>query len=94
MIRAAGGFPGLPFEPDLLTALGMIPNEYLAYYYYAHRMLEEQRTSAQTRGEFLLEQNSGLLGDLARLHAAGKTAGMLDRYHAYSRSEARVRSPH
>jgi hypothetical protein len=46
-------------------------------------MLEEQRTSAQTRGEFLLEQNSGLLGDLARLHATGRTAGMLDRYHAY-----------
>jgi len=94
MIRAAGGFPGLPFEPDLLTALGMIPNEYLAYYYYAHQTLEEQRASLQTRGEFLFELNSGLLGDLARLHAAGNSAGMLDRYHAYlaQRSESYVRS--
>ncbi len=83
MIRAAGGFPGLPFEPDLLSTLGMIPNEYLVYYYYAHRTLEEQRGSPQTRGEFLLELNAGLLGDLARLHAAGETAGMVDRYQAY-----------
>jgi len=93
MIRAAGGFPGLPFEPDLLSSLGMIPNEYLVYYYYAHRTLEEQRASPQTRGELLLELNAGLLGDLARLHASGETAGMVDRYQAYvaRRSETYVR---
>jgi 6-phospho-beta-glucosidase len=93
MIHAAGGFPGLSFEPDLLSALGMIPNEYLVYYYSAHQTLEEQRASPQTRGEFLLELNAALLSDLSRLHAAGDSAGMLDRYQAYltRRSETYVR---
>lgn len=93
MIRAAGGFPGLSFEPELLSALGMIPNEYLAYYYYAHQSLEEQRSSRQTRGEYLLELNAGLLGELSTLHAAGDSAGMLDRYQAYltQRSESYIR---
>jgi 6-phospho-beta-glucosidase len=93
MIRAAGGFPGLSFEPDLLSALGMIPNEYLAYYYSSHQRLEEQRSSRQTRGEYLLELNAGLLDELSTLHAAGDSAGMLDRYQAYltQRSESYVR---
>jgi 6-phospho-beta-glucosidase len=85
MIRAAGGFPGLPFEPDLLSALGMIPNEYLVYYYYAHRTVEKQRSSPQTRGEFLLDLNMELLGDLAPLRALGQSDEMVQRYEAYLR---------
>ena len=35
MLRAAGKMPGLPFDADLISALGMIPNEYLFYYYHS-----------------------------------------------------------
>jgi 6-phospho-beta-glucosidase len=85
MIRAAGGFPGLPFEPDLLSALGMIPNEYLVYYYYARQTVEQQRSSPRTRGELLLELNSELQRDLARLRSLGQTDEMVERYEAYLR---------
>ncbi len=85
MITAAGGFPGLPFEPDLLSALGMIPNEYLVYYYYARQTVERLRSSPQTRGEFLLELNTELLRDLARLRALGQSDEMVQRYEAYLR---------
>lgn len=36
MINVASGIPGLPFDPQLITWLGMIPNEYL-YFYYSSR---------------------------------------------------------
>jgi 6-phospho-beta-glucosidase len=85
MIRAAGGFPGLPFEPDLLTALGMIPNEYLVYYYYARQTVEKQRSSPRTRGEFLLELNGELQRDLERLRDEGHADEMVPRYEAYLR---------
>jgi len=88
MIRAAGGFPGLPFEPDLLSALGMIPNEYLVYYYYARQTVERQRSSPQTRGELLLELNTELLRDLARLRALEQTDEMVQRYEAYLRKRS------
>jgi 6-phospho-beta-glucosidase len=32
-IQQAGGMPGLPFSIDLMLEMGMIPNEYLYYYY-------------------------------------------------------------
>ena len=85
MIRAAGGFPGLPFEPDLLSALGMLPNEYLVYYYSSRKMAEKLRSSPQTRGEFLLELNTELLRDLTRLRALGQSDEMVQRYEAYLR---------
>ena len=43
---------------DWVRALGAIPNEYLFYYYFQREATERIRSSAQTRGEFLLEQQS------------------------------------
>jgi alpha-galactosidase/6-phospho-beta-glucosidase family protein len=93
MIRAAGGFPGLPFDSDLLSALGMLPNEYLVYYYSSRKMVEKLRSSPQTRGEFLLELNAELQRDLAHLHALGRADEMVERYAAYlhRRSETYMR---
>ena len=83
MIRAAGGFPGLPFEPDLLLELRMIPNEYLKYYYYARQTVEALRAATQTRGEFLLELNDSVRRDLADLLARGEAQAAVERYRAY-----------
>lgn len=85
MIQAAGGFPGLPFEPDLLLELRMIPNEYLKYYYYARQTVEALQTAPQTRGEFLLELNEEVRRDLADLLARGETPATVERYRAYLR---------
>jgi len=85
MIRAAGGFPGLPFEPDLLLELRMIPNEYLKYYYYARQTVEALRVARQTRGEFLLELNDQARRELAGLLERGDTRAAVERYRAYLR---------
>ncbi|HEY6492710.1 MAG TPA: 6-phospho-beta-glucosidase [Trebonia sp.] len=44
------------FGTDWLRALGMIPNEYLYYYYNTHDAIAGIKRHPQTRGEFLHEQ--------------------------------------
>lgn len=41
------------FGADWLRTLGMIPNEYLYYYYFQREAVERIRTSGPTRGDFL-----------------------------------------
>jgi len=47
---------GRLFGADWLRSLGMIPNEYLYFYYHAADTVAAARSSLQSRGEFLLEQ--------------------------------------
>jgi 6-phospho-beta-glucosidase len=47
---------GRLFGPDWLRTLGMIPNEYLYYFYYAADTVDAIRESRISRGAFLLEQ--------------------------------------
>lgn len=83
LIRAAGGLPGLPFSPDFLAALGMIPNEYLFYYYYARQAVANILKAGTTRGERIAAANLRLYADLEMLNGRGDRDGMLKRYHAY-----------
>jgi len=83
MFRRAGGMPGLPFAPDFIAALGMIPNEYLYYYYHAAQAVRNQLAAGQTRGEQIAALNQALFADLRRLAAAGDDADMLATHRAY-----------
>ena len=47
---------GRLFGVEWLQLLGCIPNEYLYYYYYTRDAVASIRGDAQTRGEFLLDQ--------------------------------------
>lgn len=47
---------GRLFGPELLRALGAIPNEYLHYYYFHREAVAAERAASQTRGAFLLDQ--------------------------------------
>ncbi len=47
---------GRLFGADWLRSIGMIPNEYLYFYYHAADTVAAARSSRQSRGEFLLEQ--------------------------------------
>ncbi len=49
---------GRLFGADWLRTLGMIPNEYLYFDYYAADTLEALRSGVEPRGEFLLRQQS------------------------------------
>ncbi|MDD5370462.1 MAG: hypothetical protein PHQ40_15370 [Anaerolineaceae bacterium] len=52
------------FDYDLIQLLGMHLNEYLYYYYYAERALEQIQRDRQTRGEEVLALNQKLFDTL------------------------------
>ena len=47
---------GRLFGPEWIQTLGCVPNEYLYYYYFTRDAVASIRGGAQTRGEFLLDQ--------------------------------------
>ena len=65
------------FGVDRLRALGVVPNEYLAYYYFAPRIVERMRAGV-TRGQYLLDQQRAFFataaGDPARAVSAWRAA--------------------
>jgi 6-phospho-beta-glucosidase len=50
---------GRMFDGDWLRTLGMIPNQYLYYYYSAPESVAATLEAGQTRGEYLLQQQTG-----------------------------------
>jgi 6-phospho-beta-glucosidase len=55
--EALAGFEeGRLFGGEWLRTLGMVPNEYLYYFYYASDTVDAIRSSPASRGAFLLEQ--------------------------------------
>lgn len=62
---------GLVFGTEWIRQLGVIPNEYLFYYYFNRDAVRGILKSPQTRGEFLLETQGRFFADAA---AAGDQA--------------------
>ncbi len=83
MVRQAGHFPGSPFDLDLVADLGMIPNDYLFYYYHTEEAIRRILGAGRTRGEYLLALNDRFFADLQRLFATGDVAGMAALYRRY-----------
>jgi 6-phospho-beta-glucosidase len=54
----------LPFSPNLLKSLRMVPNEYLYYYYYSRNSVNNILRNEHTRGEEILSENNKLFNDL------------------------------
>ena len=53
-------YPGLPFDPQLIISLGMIPNEYLYYYYYSTQAVNNILSAGESRGEQIANLNMQL----------------------------------
>src|SRR5579875_2288321 len=71
------------FDPDLLALLGVLPNEYLYYYYYRDRALERMRAGGETRGEQISRLSGELLRDLREIDPQRHPARALERYRSY-----------
>jgi 6-phospho-beta-glucosidase len=54
------------FGPEWLRTLGSVPNEYLYYYYFTRETIAAATGAAQTRGEFLREQQAGFYREAAQ----------------------------
>lgn len=48
------------FTPDLLQFIGHVPNEYLYYFYYREKAVENILHSGKTRGDIILEINQAM----------------------------------
>jgi 6-phospho-beta-glucosidase len=55
---------GRLFGPQWLTSLGVVPNEYLHYYYFNRETVHAYRTAERTRGAFLRDQQAGFYAGL------------------------------
>jgi 6-phospho-beta-glucosidase len=65
---------GRLFGGEWLRALGMIPNEYLFFYYFASDTVGALRSGLQTRAEFLLRQQAAFYGENSRTPEAALEA--------------------
>lgn len=83
MITQAGTLPGLPFSAELIQDLGLIPNEYLYYYYYNRQVVEHILAAGRTRGEQLAELNQQLYAELGRLYCSGDIRAMREAHASY-----------
>ena len=57
---------GRLFGPEWLRTLGALPNEYLYYYYFTREAVGSILEAPQTRGEFLLDQQSAFYDTVGR----------------------------
>ena len=71
------------FDHELIRALGLIPTEYLFFYYSRTRALENQRRQGSTRGEQIAQMNESLAHTLLQRHAANDDPGALAAYIEY-----------
>ena len=76
-------YPADLFDPALIQALGLIPTEYLFFYYRQRTAMENQHAVAATRGEELLELNTRVMVELESHLKNGDPAGALRAYRAY-----------
>ncbi len=62
---------GEVFGREWLRDLGLIPNEYLYYYYFNRDAVRAILDSGQTRGEFLVEQQTAFFDRVAKCEGPG-----------------------
>jgi 6-phospho-beta-glucosidase len=71
------------FNPSLIRNLGLIPTEYLFFYYARSRALENQRTARATRGEEIARMNESLFSELSADLQSRKPMQALETYENY-----------
>ena len=96
--EALAGFEeGALFGADWLRSLGMIPNEYLYYFYFAAETVAAIRSGGRPRGAYLLEQQAGFYAGNGSDALAAWRAARSERersYMAEARSAAGVAAEH
>ena len=85
-------YPADLFDPELIQTLGLIPTEYLFFYYSQRKAYRNQVRAGASRGEELARMNAGLFDQLACEDAAQALATyrayLLQRNASYLKLEA------
>jgi 6-phospho-beta-glucosidase len=83
LIKSSNSVPGLPFDPELITNLSLIPNEYLYYYYYNSRAVNNILHASECRGEQIARLNLQLYAELREKYNHRDFEGMQAAYQSY-----------
>ncbi|MFN7945520.1 MAG: 6-phospho-beta-glucosidase [Blastocatellia bacterium] len=73
------------FDPEMIRGLGLIPSEYLFFYYCQQRALANQRAAGASRGEEIESLNASLFDQLRAAVNAERHAEALTIYRNYLR---------
>ena len=76
-------YPADLFPPELIRALGLLPTEYVYFYWFGRKALQNQQSAGATRGEEILRLNASLMTGLSSDLSAGKPLEALERYKRY-----------
>ena len=76
-------YPARLFEPEMIRALGLIPTEYLFFYYARSRAYENQRSAGATRGEEILAMNRHLFTSLSSAISSDRRSDAIRIYKEY-----------
>jgi 6-phospho-beta-glucosidase len=71
------------FEPELVRMIGMVPNEYLYFWYYRDRAVANIQAAGETRGEQVRRLSAALVHDLAEIDPEANPEAGWRRYHRY-----------
>ncbi len=71
------------FDPAMIRALGLIPSEYLFFYYCQQRALANQRAAGASRGEEIVKLNATLFAELQQALNAERPSEALKLYRNY-----------
>jgi len=83
-LKASGErLEGLPFDPGFMETLGMIPNEYLHFYYHTDQAVENIIKAGKSRGEQIQELNDWFFEELGKLKEGATEEGIRQLYNAY-----------
>jgi len=83
MVEQGLKLPGVPFDPQFVASLGLIPNEYLYFYYHNREAVQHLLDAGKTRGEQIQELNEWLFAELRRLRGSGSEDELRDTYISY-----------
>lgn len=75
---------------EFVTTLGMLPNEYLYYYYHNREAVAHIKASGETRGQYLLKWNEGLFQRLEAAKVTGDPNGAVRTYFDYIEARHRL----
>src|SRR5262249_9849406 len=76
-------YPADLFDPALIRSLGLIPTEYLFFYYSQRKAYRNQKAAGASRGEEILRVNTSLMTGLAADLSGGEPIEALERYKHY-----------
>ena len=71
------------FDRDVIRDTGLLPNEYLYYYYHRERALANINRSAQTRGQTIESVNTRMMAELRNMDIAADPEGALQCFLYY-----------